>query len=90
MTFSILVEGKVQNVGFRYFIFKHAIDMDLKGWVKNQIDGSVLIYVNGDYHAVLRLIEFARKGPQFSKVLNLKVDEIADFEYDKFEIRKDF
>ncbi len=43
----ILYSGTVQGVGFRFTVQRHALSLDLTGWVKNLSDGSVEILVNG-------------------------------------------
>jgi len=43
----ILYSGTVQGVGFRFMVQRHALSLDLTGWVKNLSDGSVEILVNG-------------------------------------------
>lgn len=43
----ILYSGTVQGVGFRFTVQRHALSLDLTGWVKNLPDGSVEILVNG-------------------------------------------
>ena len=45
---SITVHGKVQNVGFRYFTNKRAHEFNIKGFVKNQHDGTVYIEAEGE------------------------------------------
>ncbi|MDD4157523.1 MAG: acylphosphatase, partial [Candidatus Cloacimonetes bacterium] len=47
-TLKLLVEGRVQGVGFRHYIFKYAKRLELKGYVKNLDDGKVEIVVNGE------------------------------------------
>jgi len=44
----INIFGRVQGVGFRYFIKIKARKLGLKGWVQNQVDGSVKLKVKGD------------------------------------------
>ena len=57
------VVGRVQGVGFRWFVREHARRGDLAGWVRNRPDGSVEIEVAGDEEGVARLLQAVRTGP---------------------------
>ncbi len=61
------VFGKVQNVGFRYYLKKAAERLALKGWVKNEKD-HVLFLVKGEINKIKEFLSLAKKGPIFSKV----------------------
>lgn len=67
----IIVEGKVQGVWFRASTKKIADDLNLNGLVKNEPDGSVYIEVTGDDQPVMKLFEWALKGPELSVVEKL-------------------
>jgi acylphosphatase len=69
----IRVDGLVQGVGFRYFIWRHARELGLRGFVKNMVDGSVLIVAEGEEDAVEKLIELARRGPPAAIVEGIEV-----------------
>lgn len=57
------VTGRVQGVGFRWFVKETARRLDLAGWVRNDPDGSVLIETEGPVDDVERLRSAVRKGP---------------------------
>lgn len=86
--YEIKVTGRVQGVGFRYFVQKQATLLDLCGWVKNQHDGSVLIVVQGEESAVNTLVDHLRIGPSLSRVAGVSKTkmEIATVFYD-FQVR---
>jgi len=69
----VRVEGLVQGVGFRYFIWRHARELGLRGFVKNMDDGSVLIVAEGEEEAVERIVELARRGPPAAIVESVDV-----------------
>jgi acylphosphatase len=73
----IIVEGRVQGVGFRAFVAREAGRLALAGWARNRRDGSVEILVAGPEPAVEALIAAARRGPPASRVDRL-VAEDAD------------
>lgn len=70
---NIKVKGLVQGVGFRYFVYNRAIKLDLKGYVKNLINGDVEIDVEGERSAIEALIEEVKTGPRFAVVNDLVI-----------------
>ncbi len=57
------VRGRVQGVGFRYYVLKRASRLELTGWVANEPDGSVRVVAEGPADGVDRLEEILRAGP---------------------------
>ena len=84
---KILVSGRVQGVGFRYFISTAARVLDIKGYVRNLFTGEVEIIAEGRKEFLDELIKKSKTGPAGSVVNSCKV-EWLDFakKYDKFEI----
>lgn len=84
---KITVSGRVQGVGFRYFIAQIADDLGLHGYAKNLFNGDVEIVAEGRHEFLEALAEKAAEGPRNSKVNSRKI-EWLDFKkkYDKFEI----
>ena len=58
-----VVRGRVQGVGFRYFAWQAAQDLDLEGWVANEPDGSLRCLVQGPRDRVEALIVRLEAGP---------------------------
>jgi acylphosphatase len=87
----ILVTGKVQGVGFRFFAKAEADLAGLKGWTRNLADGSVEIQVFGEEARVGAYLERLKAGPPSSKVRNLDVSEVEISEgtgHNEFVIRR--
>lgn len=86
---EILVYGLVQGVGFRYFVLQKAQDLKLKGYTKNQYDGTVLTVVEGDKYLIEELFNQLKIGPTRSDVRDAKISW-ASFvgEFSNFEIRR--
>jgi acylphosphatase len=49
MVLHFLVRGRVQGVGFRWFVHREASELELKGWVRNTEDGDVEVVVAGSW-----------------------------------------
>lgn len=62
------VYGIVQGVGFRYFVKREAKRLGLKGWVKNNADGSVEVLAEGEKKALEELLSYLYRGPAFASV----------------------
>lgn len=62
------IRGRVQGVGFRWFIRETAIRLDLSGWVSNRADGNVELAAAGDAEALKKLEAAATKGPSGASV----------------------
>ena len=85
----LIISGRVQGVGFRYWLQSIAIKKKIFGWVKNTISGNVEALIAGDEKEVEDLIKLCKKGPFSSKVDNVKVNEYKkDYFKKSFDIIK--
>jgi len=85
---EIIVNGLVQGVGFRYFVYREAKDLDLKGFVKNLYTGEVLTVAEGEKALIEELINKLKVGPMHAAVKNCYVDWQEPLkEFTTFEIR---
>jgi acylphosphatase len=62
------VTGRVQGVGFRYFVIGVAGELGLTGWVRNRQDGSVELVAEGDEELLNKLIQALKRGSRSSVV----------------------
>src|SRR3954471_10879066 len=69
----VIVRGKVQGVGFRWFVRERARELQLAGRVCNRADGSVEVEAEGESQAVGALLEQLRVGPTGAKVSGVEV-----------------
>jgi acylphosphatase len=67
--------GRVQMVGYRAFVQRHALDLGIRGEVRNRPDGSVEAVMEGSRAAVERLLDLMREGPMQARVTALDVRE---------------
>lgn len=84
---QLKVIGRVQGVGFRYYTNKRAQEFDIKGYVKNMTDGSVLIEAEGEESDLKTFVSWCEKGPAWSRVKEVKKSEIPFAGYTRFEIK---
>ena len=68
-----LVSGRVQGVGFRYFVVREARAAGVDGFVRNLADGRVEFLLQGEARAVDRVVEKIRLGPPHARVTDLVV-----------------
>jgi acylphosphatase len=72
------ISGKVQGVGFRYFVTHYARQHGLRGWVRNRRDGSVEALLIGEEAAVGVVAEQCRRGPAHAHVDRLDAAPAQD------------
>ena len=71
------VSGRVQGVGFRYFVRRHALALKVAGYVRNLQDGRVEFLIQGEGGDILRLLEQICTGPVYSRVTDLQIEDVA-------------
>jgi acylphosphatase len=82
--------GRVQGVGFRYFVWREAETLGVDGWVRNRADGTVEALARGTSQDLDRFQHRLEEGPRWSRVTSIAVtDEPDEKVTDGFEIRKD-
>lgn len=64
----VIVRGRVQGVGFRWWVCSAAQRCGVNGWVANRADGSVEIFAEGEPRALSIFLSEAEKGPPLSRV----------------------
>ena len=81
------IYGFVQGVGFRHFVRKNANDLGIKGWVRNNLDGTVQAVFEGNDGAVTEIVEKCKKGPAMCWVEKVETneEELKD-EFEDFSI----
>lgn len=82
----LLIKGRVQGVGFRFYMQRKARELGLAGWVRNCRDGSVEAVIQGGPGAVEAMIAWAHRGPPSALVAGVQVTD-ANGDYAGFETR---
>lgn len=82
------ITGRVQGVGFRYFVYKKAQALGLEGYAKNLYDGSVETVAEGHLEDLKQLFDYLKQGPSMSRVDRVTVDYMQyTGQFSGFEIR---
>lgn len=71
-----LIRGRVQGVGYRWFVSREATQLRLRGRVRNLADGAVEVLVLGDAGAVEHLEAALRRGPPGASVVDVEKTEL--------------
>lgn len=81
------VRGRVQGVGFRYFVQHGANTLGLTGYVRNLDDGGVEVYASGSAGQLSDLAGLLWKGPRWAEVRGVDESEAALEDHQSFAIR---
>jgi acylphosphatase len=82
-----IVSGRVQGVGYRYFVRRQAQALGLAGWVRNLPDGRVEAFVEGPSAQLEQIERLLREGPALARVKGIESSEAAPSLATDFEIR---
>lgn len=80
MIIHYLVKGRVQGVGFRWFVQREAAELGLRGWVKNTDQGHVEIVAAGEAALLAELKVALHKGSRGSRVDAVIEDDLTESE----------
>ncbi|MDR1625546.1 MAG: acylphosphatase [Spirochaetia bacterium] len=81
------VFGRIQGVGFRSWAYRHALRLGIRGWVRNEADGTVICECQGQADALQVFTAALRRGPPFARVDRIEANQIPPArKYHAFEI----
>ena len=69
-----VIEGRVQGVGFRYFVLEVAELLGVYGWVRNRWDDTVEVLAEGEHSVLEKLQDALGRGPRGAYVSSVKVE----------------
>jgi acylphosphatase len=70
----VVIDGRVQGVGFRFSTQREAMALGLGGWVRNLYDGRVEAEFEGPRGTLEAMLAWCRGGPAFARVSNVEVE----------------
>ncbi len=83
-----IVEGRVQGVGFRAFVFEKGEALGLNGWVRNRWDDTVEVMAEGSRQDLEKLLTALRRGPRSAYVSNVDIQWLpATGEFSSFRVK---
>lgn len=82
----VRVTGRVQGVSYRYYAQQEAVSLGLTGWVRNEVDGSVELHLEGPRDAVDSMVDWCRRGPTAARVRDVAVREAAELGGTSFQV----
>lgn len=72
----LIASGRVQGVGFRWFVREQASRCGLSGWVRNEYDGTVTIEVQGGEDSIEVFLSILRQGNSWIDIWELRVESM--------------
>lgn len=83
-----IISGRVQGVGFRYFVAEKAQLQGLTGWVRNLWDGRVEVVAEGERTELEAFLAVVQRGPSSARVLGIQADwQPTTGEFGGFHVR---
>ena len=70
----LVISGRVQGVGFRYFTYMAGTNLHLSGWVRNRADGNVEVLAEGSRDKLNTFIRVVRSGPEMAVVIDVDIE----------------
>ncbi len=84
----VFVSGRVQGVGFRWFVREVAVSLRIKGWVRNLRDGRVEAWLEGPPEVLASLLDQLRGVTPPARIDGLEVEECEALGLEKFELQR--
>ncbi len=82
-----LITGRVQGVGFRWFVEREARLIGVGGWVRNRDNGAVEVLASGSNAQLGSLYDRLKEGPRAARIDEVEVEDAAPFSgYDTFQV----
>jgi acylphosphatase len=85
--YRYVVQGRVQGVGYRYFVLRQAEALGVSGFARNRPDGGVEVLAEGDDVVLADFEARLREGPSFADVASVEREAVAERGSGGFHIR---
>jgi len=84
--YKVLIQGRVQGVGFRYYTEQQARRLGISGWVRNCADGSVETLICGDESQTETMLSWLKHGPISASVSTINIEKSQTMPASDFRI----
>jgi len=84
---KIIVEGKVQGVGFRRYVQNAAQRLGICGFVQNQSDNFVYVEAEGDEDALNQFVDWCKIGPKYAQIVHFEIEIIPVKNWTEFFVK---
>ncbi len=84
---KIIITGRVQGVGFRFYVKHIADQLEIKGYVRNLPNGNIEIDAEGERNIITSFISECKSGPSLSRVEDCIVQNIHYYGFTNFQIK---
>jgi acylphosphatase len=88
LTIHCFIKGKVQGVWFRASTKNMADKLQVTGWVRNLLDGTVEVMANGNQNKIEAFYTWLKKGPKLAKVTEIIYEVVEEQTFSSFTILK--
>lgn len=85
---NIVITGKVQGVYYRASTKQKADELGIKGFVRNEPDGSVYVEAEASQEVLKKFIEWCHRGPERAQVLRVEITDAPLKNFVGFEVRR--
>lgn len=86
VTKAVRFSGRVQGINFRRNVFRKALELDVKGWIANQADGSVTGVFEGQETSVEALVRFCLNDIPMARIDSHDIRESTEENFEAFRI----
>ncbi|OOF69754.1 acylphosphatase [Rodentibacter caecimuris] len=83
---KFIIYGRVQGVGFRFFTYREALKLGIRGTVKNCLDGSVEVIAEGSEVQLDAFYQWLKIGPRSAKVEKVIIRDCSSLNFEEFSI----
>jgi len=85
---QVRIRGRVQGVSYRYYAYQRALQLGVKGWIRNKMDGTVAGLFQGTEDQVDAMVRWCSKGSPMAEVVSVDEEPVpVDKKIDGFNVQ---
>ncbi|MCO6493971.1 MAG: acylphosphatase [Phaeodactylibacter sp.] len=86
--YNLRIRGQVQGVWYRVSARRKAVELGLRGFVRNEPDGSVYAEAEGEEPLLQAFVQWCKEGPEMARVEQVDVEEAPPMGFETFDIQR--